>query len=490
MKHLQDYIFENIINIFEASFKSEDYNKHDFIYVLNVLNDIKEKKIIKLGNKNSGPFIYLKLDVTDNLISNINDFIQNIKTSNSNSFNELFKNINYKVYNDINCKKETSIKSINNLWGLIFKGDYSGKNSAGASYGQIFESLVCYLYNYGVKNNYKEELINTWVKHFNINTNDPSYLSWIESSKLSTDLLKKYFNSNYIAYHVDANDLFEKESDNKYLNICKIFSGKEGINDVLGNNKIWDNIYEGSKKDKWNAADIVLINKNLNLQDAIKDLSSSADGEALNIKLVEYTINKQILPISLKKIDKNGTIYAHNINTNEEFIKDGHEISNVKIIFGKTYQNDGLTGNFVVDGEDAKIQIRKQSSGENLSIEAKLVNNKNARGGKGISVIKNKFKLKDNSYYVLFNTNNELWEFFQSNNFKTDLNKSEFDKLSSKYTDLKDRICFKGFAGLYNIWIKYIKDNNIKLKDDYDIEFVKFLWESCTECPGAYYIIK
>ena len=112
MKRLQEYIFENIVDIFEASFKAEDYNKHDYMYVLNVLNNIKEKQLIKLGNKNTGPFIYLKLDVTDNLIENINKFVKNIKTSNSNSFNALFKNIDYKVYNDITCKEETSIKNM------------------------------------------------------------------------------------------------------------------------------------------------------------------------------------------------------------------------------------------------------------------------------------------------------------------------------------------------------------------------------------------
>ena len=489
MIRLQEYCLENLVSIFEASFKPDDYNKHDYVYVLNVLNDIKEKHVIKLGDKNGGPFKYLKLDITDNLIENINKFIENIKSSTPDSFNELFKNINYIVYNDVNCKEETSIKNIDNLWSLIFKGDYSGKNSAGASYGNIFESLVCYLYNYGTQNNYDEKLINNWVKRFNVNMDDPSYLSWIESSKISADLLKKHFKSNYIAYHIDANDLFNNQKDNKYLNICKIFSGKNGINDVLGNNDIWDSIYDGNKKDKWNAADIVLVSKELDLNKTIKDLGSSVDGKALNTKLVEYTINKKILPISLKKIDKNGKIYAHNINTNEEFINDEHEISDIKIVFGKTYPNDGLTGNFIIDGKDARIQVRKQSSGENLSIEAKLSDNKNARGGKGISVIKNKFNLKDNSYYVLFNTNDELWNFFKLNNFDIDLTKSEFDALANKFLDLKDRICFRGFAGLYNTWNEYNKNNNVKVTNPV-IEFIKFLWESCTECPGAYYIIK
>lgn len=483
MKSLVEYIYEHL-NIFEAAFSNQDYSKHDFMYVFNVLNNIKEKNVIKLGDKNTGPFTYLKLDVSDNLVNNINSFIEDIKNTNPQKFNDLFKNISYKVYSDINCENEISI-NIKNLWTSIFKGDYSGKNSAGASYGQIFESLVCYLYNYGQYNDYKQELIDKWVNNFKVNINDPSYLSWIESSKLSTDLLKDNFGTDYIAYHVDENNLFDKKEDDKYLNICKIFSGKNGIKEVFTKDNNFDNIYDGTEKDKWNAADIVLVNKKLDLDETIEELQSASDGKALNTKLVDYAINEDILPVSLKKIDKNGKIYTHNIETNKNFIKDGHDISDIKIIFGKTYQDDGLTGNFVVDGNGAEIQIRKQAGNQNLSIEAKLSLNKNARGGKGISVVKNKLNIKDNSYYQTFKTNEELWGFFKSNNFTTDINETEFDELSNKYPDLKDRICFRGFSGLYKTWLE--KNKNVK---DPITEFIKFLWESCTECPGSYYIIK
>ena len=80
MKSLVEYIYEHL-NIFEAAFSNQDYSKHDFMYVFNVLNNIKEKNVIKLGDKNTGPFTYLKLDVSDNLVNNINSFIEDIKNT-------------------------------------------------------------------------------------------------------------------------------------------------------------------------------------------------------------------------------------------------------------------------------------------------------------------------------------------------------------------------------------------------------------------------
>jgi len=499
MKRLQEYVFENIVNIFEAHFKDSEFicgsnQIKDYHYAIAVINDIKNGNRIKLGDKNTGPFYWLKINIDltsqlDDLLKriNANQNTYNIKAS---EFNEIFKTIkkdSYTIYTTEDGQEEANNQNIDNLWSKIYKGTYSGKVAASATYGQIFESLVCYIYNYGEDANVEE-----WANDFKVDNTNISYGGWIKSSQISANLLKKYFKSNYIAYHVDGHDKLNG-ADKKYLDICKLFSGKEGINEVLGKNDKWNNIYEGSKKDKWNAADIVLVNKNLDLAETLKYFKKDVDGKILNTKLVEYTLNKSILPISLKKIDENGHIYAHNIKSNEEFENDRYNISNVKIQFGKTYETgpDVLSGNFVLDGDTVDIQIRKQASGDNLSIEAKLSSNKNARGGKGISVIKSDLDIKSNEdYYAKLSSNDDIIKNFKAIGIKfekSDL--SDFEKISKKYSDLYKRICYKGFIGLADKWKKE-KHKNDNWNNDMLIEFVQYIWDSCTECPGSYYIIK
>ena len=504
MRHLLDFIVESDIrNIFEAHFKDSEFicgsnQVKDYHYAIAVINDIKNciqgDGRIKLGDKNTGSFCWLKINV--DLTSKLDDLLkkiyanQNTANVNASEFNEIFrtlKNDSYTIYTSENGQEESDNQNINNLWAKIYKGTYSGKVASSATFGQIFESLVCYIYNYG--NNAD---IDEWANDFKVDTTDISYAGWVESSKISVNLLKKHFKSNYIAYHVDGNDKLNA-ADKKYLDICKLFSGKEGINEVLGKNDKWNNIYEGSKKDKWNAADIVLVNKNLDLAETLKYFKKDIDGQILNNKLVEYTINKQILPISLKKIDENGHIYAHNIKSNEEFENDRYNISNVKIQFGKTYETgpDILSGNFVLDGDTVDIQVRKQASGDNLSIEAKLSSNKNARGGKGISVIKADLGIKPNeNYYKELSSNADIIKEFKTMGIKFDKSDlSTFEDISKKYSDLYKRTCYKGFIGLADRWIK-AKHENDKWNDDILIEFVQYIWDSCTQCPGSYYIIK
>ena len=86
---------------------------------------------------------------------------------------------------------------------------------------------------------------------------------------------------------------------------------------------------------------------------------------------------------------------------------------------------------------------------------------------------------------------NKIYDYFIANNFDIDLNENSFNKLSNKIPNLYKRICFKGIVGLIEKYKEVIlhKKNKNLTKDDV-ILFTKFIWEACTKCPGAYYIIK
>lgn len=541
MISLYDYILESL-QINEAAFAAIDFGKHT--YVEDVLRKIQNcqynnenKKALTLGDKNDGKKSYIQFDLTTDIKNGINDFIKNVSDKTVSDFNDLFKECNVTVYNDKELKdiKEKN-KKISELfgkksfWGLIYKGDFSGKNSSGASFGQIFESLVCYLYNnYASYNNYNKdnkvsELVEKWTKHFNVDKTNPRYYAWVESSKYTVETICKQFNpTEYIAFHIDGQNLFENIVYNKnFQNIALIFRGKTGIQTIFNNQNL-NNIYQGKYKDKWNAADIVLVQKTLDYESFIKDLHGNDehyDGKAFNNKLISYSIlstdneitkTPQIVPISLKFIDSvRKTIYI-NINNNDfedtkEIVKDIANISNIQIQFGQRYKENELSGNFIVDGDSADIQIRKQSS-DNLSIEAKLSDNKFARGGKGISVIKDMLGIDKNDFYVTFNEDIDIYNYFKVNNFEVNLTEKEFNTLSENNDGtLKDRICFRGFIGLIHYY-KHYKDKPIipssKFSTNIDyvmsakpltpsevVEFIQFIWHACTQCPGVYYIIK
>lgn len=535
MISLYDYILESL-QINEAAFKPIDFCKHDFGYVKNVLTKIqncqynnKNKNALTLGNTNDGKKSYIQFDLTTKvkynnedvtILNAIDDFIKNVTNKTVEDFNNLFKQCYVTVYDNkdlikVNDKHKTisEIFGKKSFWGIIYKSDFTGKNSSGASFGQIFESLVCYLYNNYNKDIEIEDLVEKWTNHFNIDTNNSTYNAWVNSSKYTVETICKQFKpENYIAFHIDGHNLFENIKYNKeFENIALIFSGKTGIQKVFNTNK-FNNIYEGKHKDKWNAADIVLIKKeDFDYESFKQDLQEAEDGIAFNNRLIAYSIlstdnnitkTPPIAPISLKFIDNvRDKIYRHNIGGDyTDFVLDSTNISNIEIKFGQRYKQHELTGNFIVDGDSADIQIRKQS-GDNLSIEAKLSDNKFARGGKGISVIKNDLGIKNNDYFVTFRDDTDIYDYFEKNNFKMNLDKKEFIKLSEKNNGtLKKRICFRGFIGLINYY-KHKKilnrkiDNNgfmgaEPLTDVQVIEFTKFIWDACTACPGVYFIIK
>lgn len=513
IKTLTSYLFENCPNIKynfinEASFSNKDFTKHDYKYVINVLDNILNNHSITLKEKNDDTnYAIITFNLDNNSKKEIEDFKANINEKSVSDLNKLL----LKLFS--NSKIDNNNFNINekSLWTQIFKGDYTGNNSDSSTYGQIFESLVCYLYNKNIDiknidiNNFEDnkklyKYIIDWSNEKNVNINDNDFNSWVKSSlysvKIIQEKIKDTFKKTYIAYHVDGKDFFDKDTklNDNYKNIINIFKGKKYIKSVLNNNIEYNDIYAGSKKDKWNPADIVLINTNIEYEEYIDKLNSASDGNQLNIFLHNYTISGDIIPISLKKINSNGSLKSVNIDKSINNVNTDSEIKPITIQLGKLYEKNSTSGNFIISNGISSIQIRKQSDNNNLSIEAKLTGNRLARGGKGISKLKSYLGIdKDNSYYYKFDNNKSVLDFFKVNNFVISKNEDEFYNIDKDYEEnfkLYKRICFVGFAGLVQKYKEKIKIDLGNPLSNQDAEnFYNLLWDSCTKCDGSYYII-
>lgn len=481
MKRLAQYIIENIQPMFEAKFKDREWvcgqnQIEDYHYAIAVLNKIIDKQPIRLGiNKNSGlqeitvdneDKISMVKKLKDKLISQLDN--KNV-TLTANDFNKL----------DLGFK-----------WTDIFKGDFSGVTGRGSN-GQIYESLVAHLYN---TENYSEENIQNWANLFNVNLES----SWINSSIYSAKLLinltnNKYNGTEFIAFHVDGQNYEDDFKDipqnilQKMLKIANIFTGKYNNQSITG----------GLQKDKWNPSDIVLITKNENNLDKFLDKCEAAGkGKSFNAEVIQNAIveaisDEHILGISLKKITKDGKIYGHNIK-DAEYIDNEYSIDDVKLQLAKTYDKPGRSGSMWVVGvnanngnDAAQVQFRCQTEENgNLSIEARLSNNKYARGGKGITIIKRKLGIISNEYYLDIKSDDDLLKLFDKYGCTdVDGNHITKDKIIGGYK----KVCFKGFFGLLEKYSKEtLKNENINPL----VAFAQYCWAACVDCPSSYYIIK
>lgn len=372
----------------------------------------------------------------------------------------------------------------------VYKGKFSGHTGRGME-GQIFESLVCYLFNH------PERDTKPWFDKFGAPNSDMWVDNSIRSAKIIRDFIDKTYGGadKYVALHVDGQN-FDSYSDT-ILKLAGIFSGKDGLAQIIGKKNAND-LYDVASKDKWNPADIVLFKNDQNaLQKTLDDIVAGNSGTIANDILVAKLGEGLIIPISLKAIDDKGKIYGHNIDTAE--FMDSHEIVLTKLQLGKKYDK-GTSGNFIVigiteDGVPADIQVRAQTGNDNLSIEAKLSSGK-ARGGKGITVVKKALDIKDNSYYVEFKDNDELFDEFEKYGFIDESGKDIKEcPRNLAEVDLYKRTCYRGFFGLLRLFEQEVK-RNPRLKSSYGkddnllLNFTKFLWNACTECPGSYYILK
>lgn len=424
----------------ENTFNNNDFVKHDYIYFLNVLNDITINKHLKLGKNGEK-----EIDISDEAAEEFSKLDRN--------------NTTFEEFNKIASKYGF-------IWSNIYKGTYSGhKPSDGQSGGEKAEAVVSYLFNHVdfSKTNTISNKIRDFLKQNGI-TDD-----WIYSSIMSAKKIQEYYsNSDYIAAHVDGQDIDNINNDVK--TIASIFTGKEGIRNVLRvkDKKAFEDLYVRNKNN-WNKSDIVLIKKS-NIKSFLKDFTTQkiSISSSVNFFINEKVEQEIIIPISLKLIPKNITdtsdilfIKEKSLNEDQNISEDEEKITgvtSVDFIFPSREMNTtSLKGScYLKANNNAKIQFRTSAENENnLSIETML---NGARGGKPLNIIKIDMNIKNNDYYSSFKSGEEFIKTIKS--LYNDLNVPEIPS-SLNNTNWYEKTCFKGIAGLLSIFKKINPDSSI-----------------------------
>lgn len=346
------------------------------------------------------------------------------------------------------------------------------------SLGETAESLVCYLFNNGATDeNVKKFTELSKVEFDNL---------YIKSCKGIVQLLhSRWKSSDYEAVHVDGKD-YDSDIDKYAKYIAMIFKSKLLGQKVLGFN-IAD-LYPG-KKDKWNPADIILIKKDtleqawLELQEVAKDGAKGVYGEPLNVTLATLCDSEEVIPVSLKKCLGTPRLFSH--CAHDDYAS---PIESSRLEMASKYVKTDEAGSIYMisltaDKNNITIQCRSQdANAKNLSIEA-FLQSKAARGGKGLSVIKNALGIKNNSdYYAKVDSNEELINELKKYGYELKIS-SAIDKMNPP---LYKRTAAIGLLGLLKKFKAYIESQG----DTYEpTKFAEFCWRGCCTCPGAYYVV-
>lgn len=465
MKHLSDFIFsfkdqklskfliEHFIN--ESSFDRPDWENQNHTYAQDVINVLINGEPIKLGDKGEeGEYIATKDEI--NLLKKLTPDYTQVTL---NQFNKIFSG---KI-----------------RWTKIYKGDFSGHGSK--SSGQLYESLVCYIFNGG--RHYQE-----WADFVGIKTLDKS---WINSCELTVDFInkqqwarQKWNRHNYIACHVDGNDF---DFDHKYefaLNVAKIFKDKKEASKLMGVD--CNDLYTGGK-DTWNKADIILVKKDC--YDVIQSMKEVvSNGESLNAELCCKLMEGIIIPISLKKVVKKEDIHLTTANIDEAEESKGYIFKDVDIRISSKYDDNTYVGNIdllcsTLDNEEKDITFRKNTNaGNGLNVETQ---DKNSRGGKALANIKSALKIgKGNEYYIVKNTDEEALDELEKYGFDINIpRKSNYDKVNPP---IRERACVAGLLGLLE---QYRNKKHPKVDKDFITDFAKFCYICSIKGTGSFFKI-
>lgn len=458
MKHLIQFLLENIthnIYINESTFDADDWRKQNHTYALDVINALINETPVKLGKDGEdGEYIASKDE-----IKQLRKLTPDYTNTTLDRFNEIF-----------NGKLK---------WNKIYKGEFSGHNSKSA--GQIYESLVCYIFNGGRR--YQD-----WANFVGINSLDKS---WINSCELTVDFINKqkwanyqWNNRNYVACHVDGNDF---DFNNKYefaLNIARIFKDKKEATKLMGVD--CNDLYTGGK-DTWNKADIVLVKKDCyDIIQSMKEVVSN--GESLNAELCCKLMEGKIIPISLKKVIKKEDIHLTTANIDEAQESKGYMFKDADIRLSTKYDNNTYVGNIdilcdTLDREQKDITFRKNTNpGNGLNVETQ---DKNSRGGKALANIKSALNIgKGNDYYIIKNTDEEALDELEKYGFDINIpRKSNYEKINPP---LRERACIAGLLGLLEI---YRIKKHPKIDKDFAIDFAKFCYMCSIKGTGSFFKI-
>lgn len=445
MISLYDYIFEalqineayNIVAISVDDFKNK---------LNNLLSNIDGELSIKL----SEIFNELINDSNYNDIKFSNDEKNKNKVKvhpdNKQSLDEKIVSLKNDLNNDINISKTKTGWVIKNkkttLLEIIYgKGSLNYTND-GDTFGQLNERIITYLFNkYNDtidtfnEANIRKEIQNitgtedidkdTIIKYADEYSDSVFYFF----KTLFKNFAKKHKEHKYIAVHVGGADIVKPKE--LYSDIAKIYNGQiqKVIEHHCPNVKIeFPGLPTSSKtKDTWNKADILLISTSYSydtktdksildvILDAIQPINANIDTEKvtateiLNNTLNSFVINDIIIPISVKKMITEGQCKIINMPSKGTIIN----VTNTKLVLptksivfddnnysGSVYLH--CTNNYNNNNIIYSVQFRSQTQKtNNLSIESGLPGNEEARGGKGVTLVKNALKINklDKSYY-------------------------------------------------------------------------------------------
>lgn len=274
--------------LLESTLQKVDYSKHDYKYLIAVLSDIVNNGKIGLGDEK----IEQEIEIDQNIRDQFSIYIGNETT------------LSYREFNSIAKTNSTPFS-----WNKIYKGTYSGQTHQSA--GEYAEAAVAYIFNNMNGNTTVVESDNIDFEKIVKTLSDKKITAdWITSSRISAEKLHDSIDNpkQYTAAHVDGKDI-SKISDS-YIDVAKIFKGKSGIKEVLGNqidDDALNNLYVGSSKDTWNKADIILVDSKLNLKSELAG-KHFAIADEFN-RFLNNLINKNlIIPVSLKKISPKATL--------------------------------------------------------------------------------------------------------------------------------------------------------------------------------------
>lgn len=459
MKTLKNYLFKGLI--YESTFQSADYTKHDFKYAKGVINDLLNASTILLGKNGETEH---QLDPKDQ---------EAFKAQyDSNNFPKTSKEFDAMLANYLSFPK----------WNMIYKGKYSGKTTN--TPGQRAEGLVCYMFNDA----------NADVELFKNEKMPDLTDDWIDSSRYTVDFMNKqkgiadiaWTRDNYVACRVDGGDF---RLDSKYafaVEVTSIFSGKKAMKKIFGIK--CDDLY-GRSKDAWNKADIVLVHKELGktLIDEIKE-KGPANGEMLNTCLIEYTKQGVIIPISLKQLEnQNAHLSSVNLIKGEPI----DMIESVKYLRLADRYSNQFTGNIdivcnSVDNKEILITFRSDTNGRNgLSIEPKETGG-SARFGKAVEIIRGIFNLKNKDFYIVKDSNSDAINEFKNYGFDVTVKpKSNYDTVDPPF---REKACCAGLLGVLKAYHEKTKE---PIDKDFPVKFANF----CMFCAvglagkGAFYKI-
>ena len=434
----------------ESAFKNDEFGKHDYQYLLGVLNDIVRKKEVGVGKK----AVEKTVKIDKKIAAQLEKFLDAPNLLTVEDFNKI-----------LSGNKEP-VK-----WTQIYKGKYSGQE--GSSAGQYAEAAVAYVFNYLNGNTAITEADDAqYAEIANVLTDKNVSSDWIKSSQTSAEKLKKEVKNSkkYTAAHVDGNDISKIPENVK--KIAAILHGKDGIRKVFGNaidKDAVDFLYKG-QKDTWNKADIVLVDTQFNIEDEIKDKYFAISDE-FNMFFNDLINKGYIIPVSLKKISPKATLdqlkfeKEGKLDAIDKVAEEIENIKDVEIVLPKkplamSDDQKYAATCYLKTNTGLEVDFRAARGDKpRLSIELKL---KTARGGKAMSELQRKLQLHNNFYSQTFRSQDD---FIKQVENLTGINPEVVPAMAKSDKHWFNRPAFRGLVALLKIYHDKIEKGATKEVD-------------------------